>query len=137
MLSGRTNTSYVAKIMIAEDNKLHVRVLRDLLASCNHEVVAVASNGVEAVETFNRVKPDVLLLDIAMPKKDGKAALKEIMASHPDAKVIMVTAMEDMKTIQECAANGATAYITKPYEISDIRKAIFMALTHNLMIAAI
>ena len=123
--------------MIAEDNKLHVRVLRDLLAPCNHEVAAIASNGIEAVEAFDKVKPDVLLLDIAMPKKDGKAALKEIMASHPDAKVIMMTAMEDMKIIQECAADGAAAYITKPYEIADLQKAISMALTHNLMITAV
>jgi len=113
--------------MIAEDNAPNVQLLRDLLESCNHEVAAVASNGIEAVEVFNKVKPDVLLLDIAMPKKDGKAALKEIMAAHPDAKVIMVTAMEDMDTIQECIAEGALAYIIKPYEIDDIQKAVSMA----------
>jgi two-component system chemotaxis response regulator CheY len=118
----------MAKIMIAEDNGPNVQLLQDLLASCNHEVAAIASDGAEAVDVYNKVKPDVLLLDVAMPKKNGKEALKEIMTANPDAKVIMVTAMEDMETIQECIEKGAIAYIIKPYEIDDIQKAVSMAL---------
>jgi len=118
----------MAKIMVAEDQNDLVEFLRDILEMQNHQVVATASNGEEAVEVFNKARPDVLFLDIAMPKKDGKAALAEIMAAHPDAKVVMVTALDDMDTIQECTAKGAVAYIVKPFNIDDIKRAISVAL---------
>ena len=118
----------MAKIMVAEDHNDLVEFLRDILEMQNHQVVATASNGEEAVEVFNKARPDVLFLDIAMPKKDGKAALAEIMAAHPDAKVVMVTALDDMDTIQECTAKGAVAYIVKPFNIDDIKRAISVAL---------
>ena len=118
----------MAKIMVAEDQNDLVEFLRDILEMQNHQVVATASNGEEAVEVFNKTKPDVLFLDIAMPKKDGKAALAEIMAAHPDAKIIMLTALDDMDTIQECSAKGAVAYIVKPFNIDDINRAISVAL---------
>ena len=118
----------MAKIMVAEDQNELVKFLRDVLEMQNHQVVATASNGEEAVKVFNKTKPDVLFLDIAMPKKDGKAALVEIMAENPDAKVIMVTALDDMDTIQECSAKGAVAYIVKPFNIDDINRAISVAL---------
>ena len=118
----------MAKIMVAEDQNALVEFLRDVLEIQNHQVVATASNGEEAVEVFNKAMPDILFLDIAMPKKDGKAALAEIMAAHPDAKVVMVTALDDMDTIQECSAKGAVAYIVKPFNIDDINRAISVAL---------
>src|SRR5438093_13658500 len=118
----------MAKIMVAEDHNDLVEFLRDILEMQNHQVVATASNGEEAVEVFIKARPDVLFLDIAMPKKDGKAALAEIMAAHPDAKVVMVTALDDMDTIQECTAKGAVAYIVKPFNIDDIKRAISLAL---------
>ena len=118
----------MAKIMVAEDQNDLVEFLRDVLEMQNHQVVATASNGEEAVEVFNKAMPDILFLDIAMPKKDGKAALAEIMVAHPDAKVVMVTALDDMDTIQECSAKGAVAYIVKPFNIDDINRAISVAL---------
>ena len=92
------------------------------------KVLASYQKPEEAIPVIRQQKPDVLFLDIAMTKKDGKAALAEIMAAHPDAKVVMVTALDDMDTIQECTAKGAVAYIVKPFNLDDIKRAISVAL---------
>src|SRR5574341_1838234 len=118
----------MARIMVADDSDAIRMVLKDALEIGHHEVVAEATNGIEAVEEYNEVNPDVLLLDIAMPKKDGASALKDIMSTHTDAKVIMITASDNLKTINECVSIGALAYIMKPFDFDDVLKAIAMAL---------
>jgi two-component system chemotaxis response regulator CheY len=114
--------------MIADDSDAIRMILKDALEIGHHEVVAEAANGIEAVEKYNETSPDILLLDIAMPKKDGESALKDIMATHPDAKVIMITASDNLKTINECVSVGALAYIMKPFDFENVLKAIDMAL---------
>jgi len=76
----------------------------------------------------SNANPDVLLLDVAMPKKDGISALKEIMSSKPDAKIIMITADENLSTIHQSAEAGAQAYIVKPFSFDEVLTAITMAL---------
>lgn len=118
----------MARIMISDDSDAIRMVLKDALEIGHHEVVAEATNGQEAIERFQDVKPDVLLLDIAMPKKDGQTALKEIITLDPSAKVIMITATDSLKMINDCVAAGALAYIMKPFDFEDVLKAIDMAL---------
>jgi two-component system chemotaxis response regulator CheY len=110
--------------MISDDSDAIRMVLKDMLTLGNHEIVAEATNGIETVETFEQVKPDLLLLDIAMPKKDGKAALIDIMTSQPDAKVVMITASDNMNAIKECLQKGATRYILKPFDSEELLKVI-------------
>jgi len=118
----------MARIMIAEDSDEIRRLLKDLLEFGNHEVVAEAVNGIDAVKKFNDVKPDVLLLDIAMPKKDGLDTLKEMMAVNPNAKIVMITASDDLKTITKCIEHGALAYLVKPFDSDQVLASIAMAL---------
>ncbi|HJT10948.1 MAG TPA: response regulator [Candidatus Nitrosotalea sp.] len=106
--------------MIADDSDAIRMVLRDILTIGKHECVAEASNGLETVEQFKKTKPDVLLLDMAMPKKDGLGVLKEIMVYNPSAKIIMITASDNQATIKECIKEGATAYILKPFNFEDV-----------------
>jgi len=119
---------FMAKVMIAEDSEPNRRMFRDLLQIEGHQVIAEAKDGVEAVEKFNETKPDVLLLDIAMPEKDGISALREILASTPDARVIMISAKEGFSTISKCMSMGAQAYLIKPFRSEDMAKAINMTL---------
>ena len=70
----------------------------------------------------------MLLLDIAMPKKDGVETLIQIMKSNPNAKVIMITAHYDMELIENCINIGALAYISKPFSSDDILHSISYAL---------
>ena len=106
--------------MIADDSDAIRMVLRDILTIGKHDCVAEASNGLETVEQFKKTEPDLLLLDMAMPKKDGLGVLKEIMAYNPSAKIIMITASDNQDIIKECIKEGATAYILKPFNFEDV-----------------
>ncbi|MEX0911608.1 MAG: response regulator [Nitrosopumilaceae archaeon] len=118
----------MANIMVAEDSDEIRLLLKDLLKIGNHEVVAEAVNGEEAVKKFNEIKPDVLLLDIAMPKKDGLDTLKEIIATNPNAKIVMITASDNLDTITQCTEEGALAYLIKPFDTEQVTTAIAMVL---------
>jgi len=118
----------MARVMIAEDSAAVRLVLKDSLKIGNHELVAEAVDGIDAIKKFNDTNPDILLLDVAMPEKDGMAALREIRSSNPDAKIIMITADENFSTIHQSAEEGAQAYIVKPFRFEDVLTAITMAL---------
>jgi len=76
----------MARVMIAEDTDAIRLLLEDILSIVKHELVYQAKDGAEAVEKYASIKPDILLMDLSMPKKDGITALKEIKKTHPDAK---------------------------------------------------
>jgi len=114
----------MARIMISDDSDAIRMVLKDMLILGGHEVVAEAANGIETIEIFEKTKPDLLLLDIAMPKKDGKTALIEVISDHPDAKVIMITASDNMNAIKECVLHGAVSYILKPFDSDELLKVV-------------
>jgi len=118
----------MARVMIAEDSDATRLVLRDSLKIGHHEIVAEAIDGIEVIKKFSETNPDILLLDVAMPKKDGMTALKEIMLSNPDAKIIMITADENFSTICKSAEDGAQAFIMKPFSFEDVLTAVTMAL---------
>jgi len=113
--------------MIADDSETVRSTLRDMLEAGKHKVVAEAVDGIDTLEKFTSTKPDVLLLDIAMPKKDGMETLIELMKYNPKAKVIMITAHDDMELIENCVKVGALAYITKPFDTDDILQAVSYA----------
>lgn len=114
----------MSRIMIADDSDAIRLVLKDIIEIGHHEFVAEATNGAEAVEKFNETKPDMLLLDMAMPKKDGLTALKEILATNPNAKIIMITASDNVNTMNECINAGALAYLLKPFNFEEVLKTI-------------
>ena len=118
----------MARVMIAEDSNATRLVLKDSLRIGHHELVAEAADGMEAIEKFNATNPDVLLLDVAMPKKDGVSTLKEIISFNPNAKIIMITADENLSTIHQSVEAGAQAYIIKPFNFEDVLTAITMTL---------
>ncbi len=117
----------MANVMIADDSEPVRSTLRDMVEAGKHKVVAEAVDGIDTLEKFDSIKPDVLFLDVAMPKKDGMETLIELMKNNPKPKVIMVTAHDDMDLIQNCISVGALAYITKPFNTDDILNAISFA----------
>ncbi len=118
----------MARIMIVDDSESIRNLLKDMLLVGKHEVVAEAVDGIDAIEKFSTVKPDVVLLDIAMPKKDGLTTLKEIKKMNLNTKVIMVTVRDEMDMIQDCIAAGALAYIIKPFDTEEVLKTILFVL---------
>jgi len=124
----------MARIMIADDSGAIRMVLKDILDVGNHQLVAEAKDGVEAVEKFNETKPDLILLDYAMPRKDGRTALKEILTNDPKAKVIMLTASDNLNTINECMKIGSAAFVLKPFEFDEVLNLISEVLTREIII---
>lgn len=114
----------MASIMIADDSDAIRLVLKDILSIGDHTILGEAKDGAEAVTVFSQLNPDLLLLDLAMPKKDGLTVVKEIIAQHPTAKIILITASDDQKIIQACLDSGATSYISKPFDFNNVLKSI-------------
>jgi two-component system chemotaxis response regulator CheY len=106
--------------MIIDDSDAIRMVLKDILAIGRHNMVAETSNGIEAINEYIKKKPDIVLLDMAMPKKDGLTVLKEIIGFNPKAKVIMISASDNQDTVKECMKAGALAYILKPFNFQDV-----------------
>ena len=114
----------MASILIADDSVAVRLVLRDIVEIGKHTVAGEAVDGADTVEKYPQLKPDMLLLDLAMPKKDGLSVIQEIIAMDPKAKIILITAAGDMKVIDKCLASGAKSYIAKPFEFNQILKII-------------
>ena len=114
----------MAKIMIADDSDAIRLVLQDILSIGEHEVVSEAIDGEEAVTFYQKHNPDILLLDLAMPKKDGLTVVKEVMQIDSNAKIILITASDDQKIINQCMESGASSYISKPFDFNGVLKAI-------------
>jgi AmiR/NasT family two-component response regulator len=116
------------RVLIAEDEALIRMDLREMLTEEGHEVVAEARDGVEAVELAARLKPDIVFMDVKMPRKDGIAAACEIGEAHI-APVVMVTAFSQDSYVEEACAAGAMAYIVKPFTRRDIFPAMQVAVS--------
>lgn len=119
----------MARVMIADDSDAIRLVFQDILTIGSHEIVAEATNGEEAVQKFVEVNPDILLLDLAMPKKDGLTVVKEVMAARPNAKIILITASDNQNVINQCIKEGASAFISKPFDFDHVLKLISEVLS--------
>ena len=122
----------MANILIADDSDAIRLVLQDILSIGNHDVIGEATNGVESVDFYKKLHPDLILLDLAMPQKDGFTVTKEIISYDPKAKIILITASDDEKIIQKCLNQGATSYISKPFDFNSVLATIKEILENNL-----
>lgn len=107
------------KILIADGQALFRDSLRSLLEAHGLEVLGEAGNGREAVELARRLKPDVVLMDLAMPEMDGFAATRLISAGQPEVKVVILTAANEDAKLFEAIRSGAQGYLLKNLEASD------------------
>jgi len=114
----------MAKILIADDSDSIRLVLKDILSIGDHEIVGEATNGAEAVDLYQKYNPQILLLDLAMPKKDGLTVVQEVIKYDPNAKIILITASDDQKVIEQCLAKGALSYISKPFDFNGLLESI-------------
>ncbi|HNZ27276.1 MAG TPA: response regulator [Spirochaetota bacterium] len=117
-----------ARVLIVDDLAFIKLIIRDTLEKTGFEVAGEASNGLEAVELYKRLKPDIVLMDITMPRMDGIQALQEIMKSDSSAKVIMCSALGQQKLIIQSIQLGAKDFIVKPFKPERIVGAIKKAL---------
>ena len=114
----------MAKILIVDDSRTSRKFLRTMLEADQHEIIGEASNGLEAIDKYKELQPDITTMDITMPELDGIEALKQIMEYDPNAKVVMVTAAGQKNKIVEAVKYGAKDFLAKPFEAEQIRMII-------------
>ena len=118
------NSFYLTSVIVVDDDQDTVEVFCEYLNIKGLDVIGKGYNGNEAVELYEKLKPDILLCDVMMPQYDGFYALKKIRSIDPNAKVIMVTADMTTDTEEKLKELKATALVYKPYEIDGIIKTI-------------
>ena len=108
------STAGRVRVMVVDDHPIMMNGLRDTLeASGRFEVVGQAGDGEEAVRTVEELKPDVIVMDVIMPGKDGIDACREIMELLPNTRVMMLTASTEWDAVIEAVAADATGYLLK------------------------
>lgn len=118
----------MARVLVVDDAAFMRKMVTDALTGGGHEIVGEAGNGVEAVARYQELRPDVMTLDITMPEKDGIAALKEIIAIDPSAKVIMCSALGQESKVLESIKLGAKDFVVKPFQTDRVLDAVSKAL---------
>ncbi len=116
------------RILIVDDAAFMRMMIKEILTKNNFTVVGEASDGLQAVEKFKELNPDLVTLDITMPEMDGIAALKEIKKIDPNARVIMCSAMGQQAMVIEAIQAGAKDFIVKPFQADRVIEAIRKAL---------
>ena len=113
------------RIFIADDHAIVREGLRALLATePDLELVGEASDGIQAVSKVHALKPDVILLDMVMPRMDGLEAIVEIKKSWPEAKIIVLTSFSDDEKVFSAIRSGALGYLLKESSPQDLLQAI-------------
>ena len=111
-------------ILICDDAAFMRMMIKDILSKNGYTVAGEAENGVKAVEKYNELKPDLVLMDITMPEMDGIQALKNIKAADSGAKVIMCSAMGQQAIVIESIQAGAKDFIVKPFQAERVLEAV-------------
>jgi len=117
------------KILIVDDAAFMRMMIKDILTKNGYEVVAEASDGAQAVEKYQELRPDLVTMDITMPEVDGISALKQIKQMDPNARVIMCSAMGQQAMVIDAIQAGAKDFIVKPFQADRVIEAIQKALS--------
>jgi len=123
-----------ARILVAEDEALIRLDLVEMLTEAGYEVVAQATNGVEAIALAKEFKPDLAILDVKMPELDGISAAQEIIEISP---VLMLTAFSQKELVERARDAGVMAYVVKPFSITDLTPAIEIAMSRHLQMRSL
>lgn len=112
----------MSKILVVDDAAFMRMMIKDTLAKLGYDDVEEAADGLIAVEKYQQLNPDLVMLDITMPNLDGIGALKQIKEINPDAKIVMCSAMGQESMVVEAIKLGALDFIVKPFKPDRIAK---------------
>jgi YesN/AraC family two-component response regulator len=119
------------KLVIVDDAPFIREVLKHVFATSDVAVVAEASDGVEAIEIVRIHKPDVVLMDIVMPKKSGIEATIEILKELPKTRIIACSTIDQNTMVMRALEAGCCNYLTKPFKAEDVIRAVQTAMQSN------
>ncbi len=112
------------KVLIVDDSMMVRNAVERVLATRVHYSSFHATNGVEAVEMFARERPDFVTMDITMPEMDGIECVTKLLQIDPDAKILVISSLEDAVTGIEIVKRGAKGFLCKPFATSELLSAI-------------
>ncbi len=114
----------MARIMIVDDAEFMRMVIRDILVKQGHEVVAEVADGECAIQKYQEVKPDLVLMDIILPDMEGTKTLQKLLELDPRAKVVMCSSLGQKAVVMESIKIGAKDFIVKPFEPDKVLEVI-------------
>ena len=112
----RESSAMSRTLLVIDDAVIIREIIKDIAGSAGWQVVGEATNGREAVERFQELRPDACTLDLVMPEYDGLYALREIIKLDPDARVAVVSALDQKKVLMDALRAGASDFIVKPFD---------------------
>ena len=125
------------KVLLADDQAILADGIKSVLTSCPEiQVVGVAADGFEAVKLTDKLKPDVVLMDIRMPNMNGVIATQEIKRKYPETKVLVLTTFDDSDYILNAINNGASGYLLKDTSASALIDAVKNAYAGDTILPA-
>lgn len=116
------------RVLIVDDAAFMRMMVKDILSKNGYDIVGEAANGLQAIEKYQELRPDITTMDITMPEMDGISAVKEIKKLDPNAKVIMCSAMGQQAMVIEAIQSGARDFIVKPFQPDRVLEAIRKAV---------
>ena len=104
------------RLLIVDDAVFMRKMIGGVAAEAGWEVVGEAANGLEAIALYDRLRPDLVTMDLVMPEMGGLEALRQIRAEDPNARVVVVTALDQKQALMDSIREGAIDFIVKPFE---------------------
>ncbi len=117
------------KVLICDDAVFMRTMVADILRNAGYEVVGEAETGVQAVEQYKALQPDLVTMDIVMPDMGGIDAVREIRRHDPGARILMCSAMGQQALVVEAIQAGASDFVVKPFQPSRVLDAVERVLT--------
>jgi two-component system chemotaxis response regulator CheY len=116
------------RVLVVDDAAFMRNMIKDIFTAAGFQVIGEASNGVEAVERYRELKPDLTTMDIVMPFRSGIDATREIIRQDPNAVVLMCSALGQESLVMEAIEAGATDFVVKPFRVEDV-----LAVVHKVL----
>jgi two-component system chemotaxis response regulator CheY len=114
----------MATVVVVDDAAFMRLMLKDILVEAGHRVVAEGETGEEAVDLYQAYRPDVMTLDMVMPRKMGLAAAEEILTKDPRARLIMVSSVGQEEVAKQALKIGVRAYLLKPFRPDQVKSCV-------------
>jgi two-component system chemotaxis response regulator CheY len=111
-------------VLVCDDAIFMRTMISDILSGAGYDVVGEAESGVQAIERYKELRPDLVTMDIVMPDMGGIEAVREIVKVDPEAKILMCSAMGQQALVVEAIQAGAKDFVVKPFQPSRVLEAV-------------
>jgi len=119
------------KVLIVDDASVVRLLVKKILKQGDFDIVGEAVNGIDALEKYKELKPDIVTMDITMPEVDGIQATKDIIAFDANAKIVMLSGIDQKEMLWQAIKAGAASYIVKPFEKDRILSTLKEVINSN------